>query len=225
MQPNVRPLSLWRRKFVFGSLLFAFLISLPVFIFYATGYRYDFSLTTPIFTATGGLYVLAEAQDSQIYIDDAEVTNARSFRNASYIQGLEPNTYRLHVQSPGLNTCVKELKVYPQIVTEVEAFNLPSIPQARLITPYTDVKGQAVIFATTSTTPVLMGIASTTPFILATSLGTSTYNQSQEFTLLNILFLDKASTTAKTKRQSKEAVSGTFTFVSSTSLSQVEIPE
>lgn len=212
MQPLVKPLSLWRRKLVFGSLLLAFLISLPAFIFYATGYRYDFSSRTPVFTATGSFYVFAEAEDSQIFIDGEEVTNARSFRSASYIQGLEPATYRLHVQSPGLNTWVKELKVYPQIVTEAEAFNLPSIPQVRLITPYLDSKEVSVVFSKASTTPVLLGIASTTPFVVSTSTATSTYTINQEYTLLEKLFLEKASTTAQLKDLNEKDVSGKFTF-------------
>ncbi len=216
MQPLVKPLSLWRRKLVFGSLLLAFLISLPAFIFYATGYRYHFTSQNPVFTATGGFYILAEAEDSQIFINDVEVKNARSFRNASYIQGLELGTYRVHVQSSGLNTWVKELKVYPQIVTEVEAFNLPNVPQVRLITPYLDKKDMAVVFPKASTTPVLNGIASTTPFIVTNSTATSTYTQNQEYIFLEKLFLEKASTTAQLNKQKESNVSGKFTFATTT---------
>lgn len=217
MQPIVKPLSLWRRKLVFGTLLLAFLVSFPAFIFYAAGYRYDFSLQKPVITVTGGFYILADAVDSDVYIDNKIVTNARAFRNASYIQGLEPGLRRIHVQGLGLNTWVKELVVYPHIVTEVESFNLPLVPQVRLVAEYSDSNGLAVIFTKSSSTPVLSGLASTTPFKISTSTATTTLKQSAEFVLLKDLFLDKASTTALIKKQATSSnETNSFGFSTST---------
>src|SRR3989338_7234248 len=125
MKPIVEPLAYWRRKVIFITLLLAFLFSLPAFMFYATGYRYDIFSGSPTITATGGLYIAAEALDSSIYVNEVEVTNARVFRNASYIQGLEPGLQRVHVQAPGLHTWVKNLSVYRHIVTEAEDLILP----------------------------------------------------------------------------------------------------
>lgn len=224
MHPIVKPLSLWRRKIVFALLLLAFLLCLPVFIFYATGYRYDFSDRTPIFTATGGFYVSAEAPDNKIYIDDELVTNARTFRDASYIQGLEPGRHRLHVQAPGMHTWVKELEVYPHIVTEVESFNIPLVPQVRLVSQYVDSSGQAV-FSPGSTSTAVFSVASTTnEYTVATTTSTSSLRSNQEFTLLQDLFDEQASTTALRAALKEINITGTFGF-STTSAKNLTLEE
>jgi hypothetical protein len=222
MQPHVKPLSLWRRKFVFGSLLTAFVVSLPIFIFYATGYRYDFSTKNPTFTATGGFYIMADASDSTIYIDDAVVTNARTFRSASYIQGIEPGTHRVHVQSPLSHTWVKELPVSAHIVTEAEAFNLPLVPQVRLIPEYLTGADQIVVFSRSSSTPVLSIVPTSTPVYLATSTATSTYRVNQEYTLINDLLVEQASSSAFRKRILGEPEQS-FGFSTTTNLSLTEV--
>ncbi|MEZ4195164.1 MAG: hypothetical protein R3B53_02080 [Candidatus Paceibacterota bacterium] len=223
MQPIVKPLSIWQRKLVFGTLLLAFILSLPIFIFYATGYRYDFSERESGITATGGFYILADANNTDIYIDDEIVTNARAFRDAFYIQGLEPGLRNIHVQGPGLNTWVKELMIYPHIVTEVESFNLPLLPRVRLVPEYTDVGGEAVFFAKSSSTPVLLSIATTsTPFRLSTSTATTTLRQSPEFVLLQDLFIEKASTTASMKRQAIGKEEKPFGFSTTSKVTTVD---
>jgi hypothetical protein len=196
MKPIVEPLSYWRRKLIFGLLLGAFLLSLPVFIFYATGYRYDFFSDKPSITATGGLYLAAEALESTIFLDEIEVTNARVFRNASYIQGLQPGMHRVHVQTPGRNTWVKNLSVYPHIVTEAEAFNLPLVPQIRPVTEYQTVRGEAVFVVASSTLPIFSFASSSVPLFISTSTATSTYRLNPEYVLVKDLFAEQASTTA-----------------------------
>lgn len=217
MQPIVKPLSIWRRKLVFGTLLLAFLIALPAFIFYAAGYRYDITAPKPVFTITGGFYIIADAVDSEIYIDDKRVTNARTFRDAYYIQGQELGLRRIHVQGNNLHTWTKELMVYPHIVTEVESFNLPLVPQVRLITNYFDAKNEAVVFAKSTSTPVLSGVASTTSYIVSTSTATTTLRLNPEFVLLKDLFLEKASTTKYIKSLANKEDDKNFGFNKSTS--------
>jgi hypothetical protein len=215
MQPFVKPLSLWRRKLVFGTLLLAFMVSLPAFIFYAAGYRYNFSTPSQIFTVTGSFYVSAEAPESVIYIDDVEISNARTFRNASYIQGLKPGVHRVHVQAPGLHTWVKELTISPHLVTQAEAFNLPLQPQVRLVSEYTTAEGEAVVFGSATTSPVFDGTASTTLWRFSTSTATSTYRANQEFALLADLFADKASTTAYLEKIQSTIAKSPFGFSTS----------
>lgn len=215
MKPQVKPLAYWHRKLIFILLLLAFLLSLPAFMFYATGYRYDFFSLSPSITATGGLYIAAEAPNSSIFVDEAEVLNARVFRNASYIQGLVPNPYRVHVQSPGLHTWVKNLTVYPYIVTEAESFNMPLVPQVRPVTAYQTIEGEAVFMGSSSTPAVLSLASSTLDFMATTSTATSSYRSNAEFILLTELFAEKASTTLALSKQneSKEAFSFSTTTV------------
>ena len=209
MKPLVQPLAYWQRKLIFMLLLMAFLFALPVFMFYATGYRYDFFSDKPSITATGGLYIAADANLSTIYVDEAEITNARVFRNASYIQGLVPNLHRVHVQAPLLHTWVKQLSVYPHIVTEAESFNMPLVSQVRPITPYLTASGEAVFKVATTSQVVLPGASSTVAIFLSTTTATSTFRTNQEYEFLNNLFTKQASTTAMlAKLKIKEAEFG-----------------
>ncbi len=196
MKPNVEPLAYRHRKFLFIFLLVAFVLSFPIFMFYAAGYRYDFFSDKPTITATGGLYIAAEALDSRIFLNEVEVTNARVFRNASYIQGLEPGLNKIHVQASGLHTWVKNLSVYPHIVTEAESFNLPLVPQVRPITKYQTANGEEVFFAKATSTAILSFASSTVPFVVSTTTATSTYYLNSEYVLLNNLFVEMASSTA-----------------------------
>ncbi|HMO78198.1 MAG TPA: hypothetical protein PKD95_03310 [Candidatus Paceibacterota bacterium] len=193
MKPLVQPLAKWQRTLIFILLLVAFLVSLPAFMFYATGYRYDVFSDKPTITATGGLYISAEAPNSLIYINEAEVTNARVFRRASYIQGLRPTIHRVHVQSVGLHTWVKELIVLPHIVTEAEAFNLPLRPQIRPVTEFSSVRGENIVLTTSTSNveSVLEKASSSVPIILATTTATSSYLTNSEFSVLEILFAEQ----------------------------------
>ena len=214
MQPEVKPLSYRHRNVVFILLTTVFLLSLPAFIFYGMGYRYSFFAETPTITATGGLYVVAEAENSRIYIDGVEVDDARVFRKASYVQGIEPGLHRVHVQVEDSHTWVKELEVSPQMVTEVESFNLPLVPQVRPVTEHLTKNGQLIYLSTS--TPILVKASSTESFTISTTTSTSSLNINQEFTLLKELFAEKASTTAKRLALETEREKDRFKFATIT---------
>jgi len=222
MKPVVQPLAYWQRKLIFILLLVAFLLALPMFMFYATGYRYDILSDKPSITATGGLYIAAETEESAIYVDGLEITDARVFRNASYIQGLVPNLHRVHVQAPDRHTWVKQLSVYPHIVTEAEAFTLPLVPQVRPITRFETVRGEVVFKVATTTEIVLPGASTTVPLFLSTTTATSTFEVSQEYVLLSELFEEQASTTAFIKKQN-EVSKNDFGFATTTPTTTLEL--
>lgn len=194
MQPEVKPLSYNHRNFIFIFLTAIFLLSLPAFIFYGLGYRYNFFAESPAITVTGGLYIVAATDNSQIYLDEVESDKARIFRKASYIQGITPGLHRVHVQAPGLHTWVKELMVSPQIVTEAEAFNLPIIPQVRPVTEYLTNNGESLYRVVPDN--IFAKASSSESYIISTSTSTSTLAVNPEFVILKELFNVKASTTA-----------------------------
>lgn len=143
MSPQVQPLSYKHRNVFFYLLMGIFLASLPFLFLYASGYRFypqDGSLVS-----TGGLYIAAERTGAEIYINDELVRETRVFRRAFYAQGLEARTHKVHVQKAGHHTWVKELPVYPHLVTEAQAFNLPLKPSVRIVTPYVTAAGVAVL--------------------------------------------------------------------------------
>lgn len=150
MTPKVEPLSYRHRNLFFYLLVFIFVAALPFLFLYAAGYRLNFLQTSLI--STGGLYVAAERTGAEIYINDELVRETRVFRRAFYAQGLEARTHRILVQKEDHHTWVKELPVYPHLVTEAQAFNLPLVPTLRVVAPYQTPAGVAVL---TSTSTVL----------------------------------------------------------------------
>jgi len=219
MKPQVTPLARWQRKVIFFTLLLAFLVSLPAFIFYATGYRYDFFADKPTITATGGLYISVEAEEAAIYINEEEVTNARIFRQASYIQGLMPKVHRVHVQGQDLHTWVKELSVVAHIVTEAEAFNMPVWTRMRPVTEFSNIRGESIIFASSSARLVLENATTTSIFTFATTTATSSYLVNSEYTLLKFAFTEKDIRDEARKNYLFSLDNPTFNFATTTSTS------
>lgn len=143
--------------------------------------------------STGGIYVSAEKTGAEIYIDNQLVRETRVFRRAFYSQGLEATTHRIHVQKDGHHTWVKELPVYPHLVTEAQAFNLPLVPQVRLISPWNTTSGVAVL---TATSTVLLTASTTNQYLFEPRASTSSLSRSSEYQSLLQSFLTPTSTTS-----------------------------
>jgi len=210
--PTVRPLPQGRRRFVFLGMVFIFLGAVPLFVFYATGYRYDFFSETGGITATGGLYISILTDNGELFLDEMPVSNVRIFRKASYIQNLIPGMHRIHVQEPGLQTWVKELPVYSYIVTEAEAFLMPISPQVRLVTEYQTATGTPVFLGMSSSTQILPFASTTLPVIVTKSKATSTLIINSEYDFVSELFSpEKISSSTLIKKVTNEVV-GAFKF-------------
>lgn len=188
----IKPLARNHRQHTFFLLLFVFVVAIPVLYLYATGYRFDLKGGTN-FISTGGIFISAERTGAEIYIDNELVRETRVFRRAFYAQNLDPGTHRVHVQREGSHTWVKELPVYPHLVTEAQAFNLPLAPQARVIARYTTVEGAPVAFASSS-----VHASSTQLMFIATTTATSTFRINDEFTARLGLFIAPTSTATST---------------------------
>jgi hypothetical protein len=118
MEPEIRSLSQKKRQGFFFALLAIFLVSLPVFIFYSSGYRLSFENEETSIVTTGGIYITADNLGVDVYLDEEKIDRPRLFRSAYYIQNIENGPHRLVVQGPGLHTWVKVLPVDSYIVTE-----------------------------------------------------------------------------------------------------------
>lgn len=189
MTPQVQPLSYKHRNLFFYLLAGVFVAALPFLFLYATGYR--FHLGDQAFISTGGLYVAADRTGAQIYIDNELVRETRVFRRAFYAQGLEAITHRVHVQKEDHHTWVKELPVYPHLVTEAQSFNLPLTPRVRLITPWQTTSNIPVLTATSS---VLVEATTTTQYLFEPRAVTSSLTINPEFTQLMDLFATSTAT-------------------------------
>lgn len=190
--PHMQPLSLPHRRRTFLVLVGLFVVALPFLFLYAVGYRFDFSAGTGL-VPTGGIYVAAERTGAEIYIDGELVRQTRAFRRAFYAQGLEPGTHRVHVQKEGHHTWVKELPVYPYLVTEAQAFNLPLVSDVRVISPWRTAEGVPVLSATSTIN------ASTTNTFTVDSRVTPLTSWVADTEYATLLELFKSSNNANTK--------------------------
>lgn len=209
-EPVIKPLPLKRRRTTFILLVLIFVIALPIFFLYATGYRFD-PWGKETLVSTGGMYVAAERLGAEIFIDGELVRETRVFRRAFYAQNLDPKTHLVSVQKEGHHTWVKELPVYPHLVTEAEAFNLPLVPQVRVISKWQTATGSAIV----STLPH----ASTTNDVLATSTkNTKRFLANQEFVTVLQFFATSTASTSQTFRGQNERL-----FQATTSTSSLEV--
>jgi hypothetical protein len=214
---EVQPLSYKSRQRTFFFLLTLFVVSLPFLYLYATGYRFDLSDTNAL-VGTGGIYVAAERTGAQIFIDNELVRETRVFRTAFYAQNLEPKTHRVHVQKEGHHTWVKELPVTSHRVTEAQAFNLPLVPDIRVISEWVSATGSAVV-----RTP--LPYASTTNEIImaTTTKATSTYIANPEYVSVLQHFV-ATTTVTETKpliKRVQEEIVGTTTTPSTEATSTI----
>jgi hypothetical protein len=133
--------------------------------------------------SVGGMYINTDAENVSIYVDDEPVEDLRIFQRAAYIQNLEAGVHQVHVQGEGVQTWVKKMPVFSHYVTEAAAFNMPLIPQVRLIAPYQTSDGAVVVEATN--TPPFTLASSTQRFVLASSTAaTSSFVMNPEFEYL-----------------------------------------
>lgn len=214
MKPTVTPLARSNRNFIFGLLVLIFLIALPAFMFYATGYRYDMFGASPSITVTGGLYVVATVDNAEVFINEATIRNARVFSNATFASGVVPGTHRVHVQAPLRHTWVKNMQVYPQFVTEAESFNLPLVPQVRVITRFETATGTAIVSNVASTTFAMASV--TNPIFFTTATTSPTWITNIEYTTLEERFSAlEFSTTTRTTRTLSPTIATTTTATTS----------
>lgn len=209
--PEVQPLPYAQRRFVFIASLVVFFVTVPLLVFYAVGYRFDFSGDIKNIKSVGGMYVTSDIRDIKMFINDQPVDDMRIFQSAAYIQNLEAGMHQIHTQGEGVQTWVKELPVFPHFVTEVQSFNMPVTPQTRTITEYKDLEGRSVYFGATSTMPSYFG-SSTNQFLATTSSATSSYLINPEYTYVASLFA--SSSVEKTLLESlrHEEIKNRFNF-------------
>ncbi|MCA9354210.1 MAG: hypothetical protein KC877_01690 [Candidatus Kaiserbacteria bacterium] len=187
-EPQIGELSYKRRQGLFFVLVLVFLFTLPVLIFYTTGYRLSFDNEETTIVTVGGMYVTTDVLDVDVYLDEELVEQPRFFRSAYYIQNIEAGNHRVVVQRPDLQTWVKVLPVDAHIVIEAAAFNMPVRPQLRPITEYVAGGGVPVYFGTRSTESIFERASSTVPVLVATTTFKSQYDLNEEFIYVESLF-------------------------------------
>jgi hypothetical protein len=169
-------------------MLVLFIVLVPVLVLYATGYRFNILDVRETFRVVGGLYISTDIPDANIVLNNEPVEDIRIFQSAAYIQNVPEGVHEIYVDAPGVVTWVKELPVFAHLVTEARSFNVPTVPQVRVITPWIHAtSGATVLFEPLSDTPFAEA-STTASFFVATSTATTSFVANTEYTYITTLF-------------------------------------
>lgn len=206
--PHIQPLSRRHRTIIFTLSVLLFVTAVPLMVFYAIGYRFDFTDDVTNIRAVGGLYISAPVDETEIYLDEELIDDFRIFQRAAYIQNVDSGVHQVHVQGDGVATWVKELPVFSHFVTEAASFNVPLVPQVRYIAPYNDAQANPVYFGVASTSALTHGTTTQSIIFATTSPQTAAVEENPEFIYVTQLFAstteDRALLRATEERQRDE---------------------
>lgn len=213
MTPTVemKPLSQKKRRFVFLLSILLFVIAVPFSVFYAIGYRFDFSDDITNIKSVGGMYVRNDTEDTEMFINGEPVKDMRVFQRAAYIQNLEAGMHRIHVQGEAVQTWVKELPVYAHFVTEVSSFNMPLVPHIRVVSQWIDPTTNAsVLFDGTARSSFAFASVTAPVVFVSATTSTSTLIENAEYAYVQSLLA--SSTEQRTLLQNARRQANRFTF-------------
>lgn len=115
------------RRAIFYVFLGVFIILVPIIIFYALGYTFDFEKRT--ISATGGIYLKSLPSGANIYLNDKPVG-----KTAKFIRRLTPKIYNIILTREDYYPWEKNLTVEPELVSKAgNVLLVPSNPQISLV--------------------------------------------------------------------------------------------
>lgn len=158
----MKPLTTKQRSLSLIILGIVFILVAPIIVLYSLGYKMDEDFS---FQKTGGIFIHSNIANSSVSIDgEFFKTNGIFIRN-TLIQDLVPNKmYKIEVKKEGYQSWLKDVYVYPSIVSEGSVMMLPKQFEIREIFKFIDKDGFA-----TSTPLVKTQIKPTNPEFISTS--------------------------------------------------------
>lgn len=114
-----------KRRILFYSLAFVFIIMAPFALIYAIGYSLD--IKTLSFVSTGGIFVKANQTGIRIFIDNKEQRSTSIFTSGALMTGLYPGTYAVRIEKDGFRPWERKIIVHRQVVSEYR--NIFLLPQ------------------------------------------------------------------------------------------------
>ena len=110
-----------------------FIIVSPIVVLYAKG---DIFTDGWNILKTGGIYVTNAPVGSEIFINSKLKDSISFFQRSVLVKSLRPGNYEIFVKKKGYNSWTNEIKVYANIVSEVNVFMLPTELELKEITKY-----------------------------------------------------------------------------------------
>jgi hypothetical protein len=115
------------RRIIFYFFVLIFIIFVPLIIFYALGYTFDWEEKTIV--ATGGIYLKSAPSGADIYIN-----NIPKGKTTKLIRRLAPKIYDVEITKTDFHSWYKELTVEPELVAKANNILLiPSNPKISLL--------------------------------------------------------------------------------------------
>jgi hypothetical protein len=119
-------MTLRTRRKIFYTLVVLFFVLGGGVVFYAQGWRLDFS--TWHFEKIGGIYIRSYPQDASIYLNGKSIENQSGFLSpGTLISDLLPRTYNVSLKSTGYDNWEENASVLPSLVVQFKSAVL--IPQ------------------------------------------------------------------------------------------------
>lgn len=106
------------KKIILFLLIIFFLILVPLTIFYANGYRINFS--TGEIVKLGGLYLKIEPPSARVYLDNVLIKKTNLFFNSVFLNNLLPKKWFIRIEKENYHTWEKNLKIEESLVTEAK---------------------------------------------------------------------------------------------------------
>jgi len=118
-----------KRQILFWISVFLFVGGVIPLVLYSFGYRFSYDDGIKLQRA-GGLSVrVRPATGASIFVDGEMLHETTLLSRRLFLQGLTPRPYHVQVFRDGYHPWEKVLRVYPERVTDVEAFLMKNTPE------------------------------------------------------------------------------------------------
>jgi hypothetical protein len=108
-----------KRRHLFYSLIFLFILLGSPILGYVYGWRITFSPLN--ISKVGGIYIKTFPAESTIYLNNEPLKKRRSLLDSGiFINGLTPKNYRISVTAPNFNDWTRNIYVEPAFVAELK---------------------------------------------------------------------------------------------------------
>lgn len=129
----VSPLTKVRRRIIFYCAIFAFLVFVPVIVFYALGYNIDFGNRTIL--RTGGIFIKANESGFRLFLNNELSGNASFLSRGVLASDIKPDLYNARIEKEGFRPWQKFIRVEAEKITEFRSvFLLPeTVPEREVL--------------------------------------------------------------------------------------------
>lgn len=118
----MKPLSPQKRRFYVLFFFALFLISVPLALLYAGGYRYRPGVG---FVQTGGIFLSVPYSDALVFLNGKEIGRSHLLNKNFFIDNLAAGSYEVEVEREGDHPWHRQFVVEPELVTDADVFLVP----------------------------------------------------------------------------------------------------